>query len=199
MAHEERSAGFIAFSTPRSCLRRTPARAIWIHRTLPTCCSITAGTGTSPRATSSRARTTDRRRPRVAGGDRADRAQVVPGFRHEITYFFRHRKRGWCARPSYFFLARVPSDRGRPQPRTRRLRLPPLRTGSEACHFRHRPGSAYAAPTPTWSRLPPRRPSPRARHNVAQKCRPCSTRRPPPASVCRRLTSNSRVSCPASG
>jgi len=36
--------------------------------------------------------------------------QVIPGFRHEIVYFFRHRKRGLVRKTVVFFLARVPSD-----------------------------------------------------------------------------------------
>ena len=36
--------------------------------------------------------------------------RVVPGFRHEITYFFRHRSKGLIRKVVVFFLAEVPSE-----------------------------------------------------------------------------------------
>ena len=36
--------------------------------------------------------------------------RVVPGFAHEITYFFRHKSRGLIRKTVVFFLAEVPPD-----------------------------------------------------------------------------------------
>jgi len=109
MAHEERSAGFIAFTTPH-----LPPEAPLPHRLAREDVAyllldygrhwdfpkghVEQGEDDLTAAVRELAEETALTDP-----------QVVPGFRQEIVYFFRHRKRGVVRKTVVFFLARVSS------------------------------------------------------------------------------------------
>jgi 8-oxo-dGTP pyrophosphatase MutT (NUDIX family) len=111
MAHEERSAGFIAFATrgvlPAAPLpaQRKPDDLRYLlldygrHWDFPKG-HVEYGEDDLTAAVRELAEETGFEDP-----------QVVPGFRHEIVYFFRHRKRGLVRKSVVFFLARLSSEK----------------------------------------------------------------------------------------
>ena len=102
MAREERSAGFIAFHTPGS-----PTGGA----TSPQYLLLDHGRHWSfPKGHLEKGETDLEAAVRELREETGITApQVVPAFRHEIQYFFRHRSRGLVRKTVTYFLARVSS------------------------------------------------------------------------------------------